>query len=67
MTNLTSTRGESIEAQGPYSTVIVCQCCICMKYLEIKRGGGNYGVSHSYCDTCADKIIQKYRTSSYHK
>jgi hypothetical protein len=56
LTKVTNIVGESIEVMGPYTAILVGQCCVCHEYLYIKDGLGSFGISHGYCEKCMAKL-----------
>jgi hypothetical protein len=55
---------ETITVHGPYTAILVGQCCVCHEYLYIKDGNSVFGISHGYCRDCADKLMNSGNTNS---
>lgn len=43
-------------------TIIIVQCCVCGKIMGEKDGHGVEGISHTYCEACAEIELLKART-----
>ncbi len=41
--------------------IIVSVCMVCGRYLGVKDGGGNHGVSHGICPECAIKMKREMK------
>ena len=36
--------------------IILTVCCVCGRQMGVKSGGGEYGISESYCGPCREEI-----------
>ena len=48
-----------IKVQSGIQDIIISVCCVDGKFLGLKDGFGNSGVSHGYCQRCLDNLMRR--------
>jgi hypothetical protein len=50
----------TLATPAPTATTITVICAVCGRYLRTIDGEGVSGVSHGFCEPCADALLAEY-------